>query len=211
MVENAYDETAVVEAVAPGQFEPREEELLVLARRWLPRLPLVKADLLIIDEIGKDISGSGLDTNVVGRKRAFRQQVVENQPMMRYIFVRGLTPRTHGNAAGIGLADFTTTRLVRTMNYRATVINCLTSGYPEGAFLPVHLDSDREVIDAALAIIGARAAEEARVMRIRNTLKVEEVYVSEASLAEANGLTDLAILGKAQGLTFNAEGNLPPF
>ena len=82
----------------------------------------------------------------------------ENQPQMRFIFVRGLSEHTHGNAAGIGLADFTTTRLVKSMNYEATVINCLTAGYPEGANLPVHFDTDREVIDAALAIIGTRAA-----------------------------------------------------
>src|SRR5262249_13383919 len=138
LVENAYDQTARIEAVPPVEFEPREEELLVLAKRWLARLPFPQADLLIVDEIGKDISGSGMDTNVVGRKRAFRTQTLENQPVMRHIFVRGLTERTHGNATGIGLADFTTTRLVRTMDYRATVINCMTAGYPEGANLPVH-------------------------------------------------------------------------
>ena len=100
-------------ASPPEDFEPREEQLLVEARRLLPRLPLRKADLLIVDEIGKDISGSGMDTNVVGRKRAFRMQPSpDGQPNMRLIFVRGLSEQTHGNAAGIGLADFTTTRLV---------------------------------------------------------------------------------------------------
>jgi len=155
-VENAYDETALVEAALPGNFEPVEERLLALARHWLPRLPWREADLLILDEIGKEISGSGMDTNVVGRKRAFPRKEPEGQPQMRFIFVRGLSAHTHGNAAGIGLADFTTTRLVRATDYPSTVLNCLTSGYPEGANLPVHLDSDREVIDAALALLGAR-------------------------------------------------------
>src|SRR5262249_35042545 len=140
LVENAYDQTARVEGVRPADFEHREEELLILAKRWLARLPFAQADLLIVDEIGKDISGSGMDTNVVGRKRALRGQSTEGQPAMRHIFVRGLTERTHGNATGIGLADFTTTRLIRAMDYRATVINCLTAGYPEGANLPVHFD-----------------------------------------------------------------------
>ena len=141
LVENAYDETAVVEAVRPEAFEEREEQLLVLAKRWLARLPYRQADLLIVDEIGKDITGSGMDTNVVGRKRDLRAEPAGlNQPQMRLIFVRGLSERTHGNATGIGLADFTTTRLVQSMNYRATIINCLTAGYPEGANLPVHLD-----------------------------------------------------------------------
>ena len=99
---------------------------------------------------------------------------------VRLIFVRGLSEHTHGNAAGIGLADFTTTRLVKEMNYRATVINCLTAGYPEGAFIPVHFDTDREVIDAALAIIGTRPPEQGRVMHIRNTLHLDEVEVVRA-------------------------------
>ena len=209
LVENAYDETAVVEAVAPGDFEAREEQLLAEARRLLPRLPWRTADLLIVDEMGKDVSGSGMDTNVVGRKRAFRQSAAPDQPDMRLIFVRGLTERTHGNATGIGMADFTTTRLVRAMNYRATVMNCLTAGHPEGAFLPVHFETDREVIDAALAVNGTRTAEEARILRIRNTLSVEEVEASEPCFAEPPR-TDVTQEGEARPLALDAGGNLPP-
>jgi hypothetical protein len=209
LVENGYEETARVEAVRPADFEPREEELLILAKRLMARLPLRQADLLIIDEIGKNVSGSGMDTNIVGRKRAFRGQAsATDQPQMRQIFVRGLTERTHGNAAGIGLADFTTTRLIQAMNYRATVINCLTAGYPEGACLPVHFDTDREVIDAALAIIGTRQPDEARVLRIRNTLCLEEVEVSEPCLEVTEGRTDFTATGAAHALAFDAEGNL---
>jgi hypothetical protein len=212
-VENAYDETALVEAVLPDDFERREEELLVLARRWLARLPYAEADVLVIDEIGKDISGSGMDTNVVGRKRSLRfGKVVEpadfRMPMMRHIFVRGLSAHTHGNATGIGLADFTTTRLVKAMNYKATCINCLTAGYPDGANIPVHFDTDREVIDAALAIAGTRRPEEARVMRIRNTLCLEEVEVSEACLGEPSRQTEFVPLGPARELAFDGAGNL---
>lgn len=210
VVENAYDETALVAGVRPDDFEPREEELLVLAKRWLARLPLHKADLLIVDEIGKDVSGSGMDTNVVGRKRAFRgSPEMGGQPQMRLIYVRGLTPNTHGNASGLGLADFTTNRLVNTMNYRATVINCLTAGYPEGAFVPVHFDTDREVLDAALAIIGTRAAAEARVLRIRNTMLLEEMDISEPCLAEA-ALTTFDVLGPAPSPYLDAQGHLAP-
>ena len=210
LVENAYDETARIEAVRPQDFEAREEELLVLAKRWLARLPFQRADLLIVDEIGKDISGSGMDTNVVGRKRAFRGQSLDGEPAMRHIFVRGLTDRTHGNATGIGLADFTTTRLVKAMDYRATVINCLTAGYPEGACLPVHFDSDREVLEAALIINGTRLPEDARLMRIRNTLCLEEVEVSEACLEEEKRSTEFEVLTSLRPLAFDAAGNLPP-
>ena len=128
---------------------------------------------------------------------------------MRLIFVRGLSERTHGNAAGIGLADFTTTRLVRAMSYRDTVINCLTAGYPEGAFVPVHFETDREVLDAALAIVGTRRPEEARVMRIRNTLCVEELEISEACLAEPTTNGKPQPLGAARPPAFDAAGNLP--
>src|SRR5207249_369336 len=172
------------------------------------RLPLRTADLLIIDEIGKDISGSGMDTNIVGRKRAFRAAPApEGQPDMRQIFVRGLSERTHGNAAGIGLADFTSTRLIRSMDYRSTVINCLTAGYPEGANLPVHFETDREVVDAALAIIGTREPGSARVMHIRNTLHLEEVEISEPCLAEPSG-TQFLIEQRARDAAFNSAGNL---
>jgi hypothetical protein len=211
VVENAYDETAKIEGVAPADFETREEQLLLYAKGLMARLPFARADVLIVDEIGKNISGSGMDTNIVGRKRAFRtQKALEDQPEMRLIFVRGLTDKTHGNAAGIGLADFTTTRLVRTMNYQATVINCLTAGYPEGATLPVHFDTDRQVMDAALAIIGTRSADQGRVIRIRDTMHLEEVQISEPCRALPPA-TEFTPLGEAAELAFDAEGNLPRF
>src|SRR5205807_3482827 len=115
VVENGYDETALVDAALPAQFEAFEEQLLVKAKEWLARLPFHQADLLIIDEIGKEISGSGMDTNIVGRKRAFANQPPENQPNMRFIFIRGLSSKTHGNPAGIGFADFTSARLAKSM------------------------------------------------------------------------------------------------
>ena len=139
------------------RFRAGRRTLARQGEEWLGRLPFHEADLLIIDEIGKDISGSGMDTNVVGRKRALRSDTVVNQPNMRYIFLRGLSAHTHGNACGIGFADFCTNRLVKAMDYNATVINCVTSGYPEGANVSVHFDTDREVLDDALSIIGTRA------------------------------------------------------
>jgi hypothetical protein len=211
LVENAFEETAHIEAVLPNDFEPREEQMLLRAKQWMARLPYRQADLLVVDEIGKDISGSGMDTNIVGRKRAFRTAPPpEDQPSMRHIFVRGLSERTHGNAAGIGNADFTTTRLIRAMNYRATVINCLTAGYPEGANLPVHFESDREVMEAALAIIGTRQAQDARILRVRNTLHLEELEISEPCLGEPSKATTFTEVGSAKELGFDSAANLPP-
>jgi hypothetical protein len=208
VVENGFDETALIEGVLPADFEPVEEKLLVKAKEWLARLPFQTADLLIIDEIGKEISGSGMDTNVVGRKRAFKTQPPAGQPEMRFIFIRGLSAHTHGNAAGLGFADFTTSRLVKKMNYRATVINCVTSGYPEGANLPVHYDTDREVLNAALSINGTRSPEQARIIHIRNTMMLEEVEVSEPCLKELPRATDFEIVRGPYDLSFDADGNL---
>ncbi len=210
VVENGYDETAMIEAVAPEQFEAREEALLARARELLPRLPFAQGDLLVIDQIGKDVSGSGMDTNVVGRKRALRGQASPpGMPVVRLIYVRGLSAHTHGNATGIGLADFTSTRLVKEMNYRATVINCLTAGYPEAAFLPVHFETDREVIDAALAIIGSRSPEQGRVMHIRDTLHLDELEVSEPCLKDLTPQSEYTVLGAARQMHFDHAGNLP--
>jgi Lactate racemase N-terminal domain len=211
VVENCYDETAIIEAIAPEDFERREEALLVQARDMLPRLPIRKADLLIVDRIGKDISGSGIDTNVAGRKRSFRDMPIPaGIPVMRFIYIRGLTPNTHGNATGIGLADFTRTDLVKAMNYRTTVINCLTAGYPDGAFIPVHFDTDREVLDAALAILGSRPPEQARILRIRDTLHLEEIEVSEPVLQEPDQQTTFTPISRTAPLEFDRAGDLLP-
>jgi hypothetical protein len=211
LVENAYDETALIETIPPDQFVTREEQMLVKAKHWLARLPFPEADLLIVDEIGKEISGSGMDTNVVGRKRAFRMKTPEGQPQMRFIFVRDLSAHTHGNATGIGLADFTTTRLVRAMSYQATVINCLTAGYPDSANLPVHLDNDRQVIEAALAILGTREPKDARILRIQNTLSLAEVEASEPCLTQPRGPVEFSVVNGPFDVSFDAQGNLGRF
>ncbi|MFQ3649724.1 MAG: lactate racemase domain-containing protein [Gemmataceae bacterium] len=211
IVENGYDETAFIEAIEPDDFERREEALLIQARRLLPKLPVRTGDLLIVDQIGKEISGSGMDTNVVGRKRAFRgQPAPPEMPNYRLIFVRALSPKTQGNASGIGLADFTTNRLIQSMNYADTVTNCLTAGYPEGAFLPVTMNSDREVIEAALKIIGLRQPHEARVVRILDTLHVDEVEVSQAVLDDPSPQTRFEVIAPLGPYCFDDQGNLAP-
>jgi lactate racemase-like protein len=208
LVENAREETALVEAVLPEHFEERERALLVLAKRWLPRLPVRRPDLLIVDQMGKNISGSGMDTNVVGRKPHGNGA---DDPQVKRLFVRDLTAETHGNAYGIGLADFATSRLVRAIDYRTTVLNCLTASNPEAAALPIHFETDREAIDAALATAGLAPPEEARVIRIRNTLDLREVEVSEACRGELAGRHELEVIEPARELAFDASGNLLAF
>jgi hypothetical protein len=208
IVENAYDETALIAAVAPEDFESREKELLVLAKRWLPQLPFGKVDVLIIDEIGKDISGAGMDTNVIGRKVA-QPAGTRESPHVRRVIVRGLTEATHGNACGIGIADFCTTRAIEQTDLHITYVNVLTGGHPEGARLPIHFPTDRQVLEAALGQIGLKPPEEAGVLWIRNTLELAEVECSAAYLAEARERPDLDVIAEPRPLPFDAEGNLP--
>jgi hypothetical protein len=206
IVENARDETAKLEAAPPEQIEALDERLLELAVAWLPRLPFDDADLLIVDEIGKEISGSGMDTNVIGR-RPGNFATSDGTPRIRRIFVRRLSEKTHGNAAGIGMADFTTDQLVADMDYQATVINCMTANRPESAATPVHYPNDCRAIEAALNSVGLDDPAEARVQRVRNTLHVEELLVSRTyDLAEAR--CPLEVLGPAP-LEFDDAGNLP--
>ena len=208
IVENAYDETALIEAVPPGQFLTREKELLKLAKQWLPRLPFAKVDLLIIDEIGKNISGTGMDTNVIGRKFNDHRATERDLVAVKTIFVRGLTYETHGNACGLGMAEFTNQRTIDSVDRRITAINAITGGHAPAAALPIAFDTDREVIDNALTTIGLATAETARVVHITNTLHVAEVLVSEAYLPEIEGRADLEILEPPREMEFDAEGNL---
>jgi hypothetical protein len=209
IVENAYDETALIEAVRPEDFEIREKELLKLARQWMPRLPFSTADLLLIDEIGKNISGSGMDTNVVGRKYLDHRAAPDEYPKIRYIAIRGLTPQTHGNATGIGLSEFCRSRVIRHMDVRATRINCLTGGHVTGAMLPLDYESDREIVDAALSVIGLTEPPQARLMWIHNTLDVVEVECSEAYWQEAAERADLDVITPLRDMPWDVHGNLP--
>jgi hypothetical protein len=210
IVENASDETALIEAVPPEKFYEREKELLKLAKEWMPRLPFTKVDLLIVDEIGKNISGTGMDTNVVGRKYNDHAATPSDDVSCKRIFVRGLTEETHGNACGIGIAEFTNSRTVAQVDLRKTQINALTGGHPTAAMLPVALATDRDVVEAALLTVGLVDPEDARVIHISDTLHVGEVLVSEAYLSEIEQRGDLEIVEGPADMEFDDEGNLFP-
>jgi hypothetical protein len=211
IVENAFDETARIEGVRATEFLDREPALLEMARKGMPRLPVDEVDLLIIDEIGKDISGSGADTNVIGRKPItdWNERDIRNaKPLVHRIFVRGLSAGSHGNAAGIGLADFTTDRVIEQMDYRVTTINCLTANHPLAAAIPVHFPTDREVIDAALTTIGLRRPEDARIAWITNTLQTARLALSDHYTRES---TDPPVTwGDKIAWPFSSDGNLSP-
>lgn len=210
IVENAYDETALIEAVRPEEFGPRERDLLRMAREWMPRLPFRKVDLLIVDEIGKNISGSGMDTNVVGRKYNDHKATDRDDYKIKTIFVRGLTEETHGNACGIGMCEFTNQRTVDAIDKKITAINAITGGHCPIAMVPIHYDTDREVLEQALTTVGLVAPENARVVQIPNTLHLREVLVSASHRAEIEANPDLTIIDDARDMDFDAGGNLRP-
>ncbi len=209
IVENGYDETAAIVGVAPGEFEAREKELLILAKKLLAGLPFKHAHLLIIDEIGKNISGTGMDTNVVGRKFISHGAAPDEFPKVKRILVRGLTEATHGNAAGFGLAEFCTRRALEQTNVEATRINCLTAGHIAAAMMPLDYPTDRSMIEAALPTIGLVEPQDAKIVWIRNTLDLSEVECSAAYLAEARRRSDLEVLSEPRPFPFDAAGNLP--
>ncbi|MBY0588026.1 nickel-dependent lactate racemase [bacterium] len=210
IVENALDETAQIEGVRADEFFKREPVLLERARHHLPRLPVGEVDLLIIDQIGKDISGSGADTNVIGRKPTTdwnERDLRNSRPLVHRIFVRGLTSASHGNAAGIGLADFTTDRVVDQIDYRVTTINCLTANHPLAAAIPIHFPTDREVVRAALRTVGLVESRDARVVWITDTLRTAQLALSACYAGEA---TDPPVVwGDEFDWPFDDAGNLP--
>lgn len=209
IVENALDQTALIEGVPPEQFESREKELLVLAKQWMGKLPFDRADVLLIDEIGKNVSGTGLDTNVVGRKFDDHRAVEGEFPKVKIIVLRGLTEATHGNAVGLGCAEFCKSRLLREMDVHATRINAITAGHLGAALLPMDYETDREILDLALGTIGLVEPPNARLLWIKNTLEVGELECSTAYLEEARRRDDLEVLTEPRDLPLDAAGNLP--
>ncbi|MDI7260554.1 MAG: lactate racemase domain-containing protein [Thermodesulfobacteriota bacterium] len=209
IVENIYDETAMVQAIPPSQFLVEEKRLLAEAKRLMARLPFDKMDVLIVDEMGKNISGTGMDTNVIGRIMFIGEKEPE-RPRITRIVVLNLTDESHGNAVGIGLADYTTQRLLEKMDPWATSINAITAMTPEKGRIPIVLKTDKEAMEAALNTIGAVDPEKARVVHIKNTLEIGELDISEAFMREVEGREDLKLVKELGPLSFDGQGNLNP-
>ncbi len=183
IVENAYDETALIEAIPPSQFYDREQELLKQAVAWMPKLPFPEADLLIHVATEKD------NANI------------------KRIFVRSLTKETKGNATGIGIAEFTLQSCVDQIDTESTRINCITSAHPTGAMIPCVYQNDRDAITDALKTIGLTEPEDAKVMHIKDTLHLAELEVSEAYLND-DDLSSYKLVEKAAELSFNSDGRI---
>jgi hypothetical protein len=209
IVENGYEETAAIEAFNAAELEAGERRLLKDARSWMARLPFSPIDVLVIEEIGKNISGAGMDTNVIGRTFHPRESFPKD-PQILWIVALDLTEESGGNATGIGSANFTTRQLADKIDWKKTAINVLTSGAPNAGMLPLTCASDREAVENALSCIGLTAPEQARVIHIKNTLMLVELECSEAFLPEIKKSPHLEILGEAHPLGFDAVGRIVP-
>lgn len=207
VVENAYEETALVKGVPAESLLAEEAGILRYARSLMPALPISDLDALIIEEIGKNYSGTGLDTNIVGRLRIEGTPEPES-PSIKRIAVLDLSPESHGNATGIGLADLTTKKLVDNIDRSATYLNCLTSGFLTRAAIPLYADTETEMIDFMFRSLGGKAAQDVRLIQIPNTLHLSECFVSEALMPEVRLLPDTEITDGPFPLDFDETGRL---
>jgi hypothetical protein len=201
--------------LGPDEFVTAEEQLLQKARTLMARLPLDEIDLLIVDEIGKEISGAGMDPNIIGRDSSGYIDSLHAKntrtPRIFRIFVRDLSVATNGNGIGIGVADFTTSRAVKALDLRATYMNALTSITPLSSKIPIYFDSDREAIQQSLATLATAHPETLRVMRISNTLSLDRLLVSENCIEALASHPEATTFGTPQSMRFDEHGNLPPF
>lgn len=208
IVENSHCQTAKIEAIPPEGFENREKNLLALSKQWMPQLPFRSAHVLLIDAIGKNISGAGLDLNVVGRKQLIHRAADDEFPKVDMIAVRDLSPLTHGNAVGIGMVEFCRSRVLEKRDVHATRVNGLTGGSYFEAMTPLDFPTDQAMLDVMFAQMGLTDPPDAKLLWIRNTLALTEVECSSAYLNEAIARNDLEILTDPRPLTFDAGDNL---
>jgi hypothetical protein len=207
IIENGYGRTAQITAVEPENFLETEKKLLLVARDKTPKLPFDEFDVLIVDECGKEISGTGMDTKVVGRIMNIYEEELDH-PKITRVVLRNLTEQTHGNALGIGLADFVTKKVVDKIDYRATYINTVTAVTPEKARLPIVCENDKEAVDFAIATAGPVDCESVKVVWINHTSRLDEMWISKGLLNEAAEKANLSIVGNEHEMRFDDNGNL---
>ncbi len=206
VVENAYHQVLRIEGVPAVDFEERDKALQVIAKQNIARILVPHIDVLVVDELGKDVSGSGMDPNVTGRCGS--PGVDFGVAPIHRIVVRDLTEATHGNACGLGLADLTTRRCAEKIDFVKTYTNLITATVLEPAKLPIVMRDDREAIMVAIITCNNVTTETIRVVRIKNTTELTRIQVSAAVLADIAGRKDMKVLGAPAPMRFDAENRL---
>ena len=204
IVENAYDQTHSIVTIPAEHLMEEEAKLLILAKSLMPSLPVNQLDVLVIDEIGKDISGDGMDPNITGR---YPTPYAHGGPEVAKMALLDLTERSHGNANGIGTADFVTRRLVEKMDLEQTYPNALTSTVTGPVKIPLTLGSDFDVIRAAVKTCNSNDPNMIRMVRIKNTLQLGEFWASEGIIEELSACVGELEIGELEEFQFDQEGN----
>ncbi|GFN34591.1 nickel pincer cofactor-dependent isomerase, group 22 [Tepidimicrobium xylanilyticum] len=208
IIENAYDETAKIIALSKDEIESKEPSLLKEAKALMGKINFDQLDVLIIEEIGKDISGTGMDTNVIGR---YHTPYAYGGPKITRIAVLNLTHRTQGNANGIGIVDFTTEKVFKSMEWGQTYPNAITSTVPDSVKIPMVLKNDREAIQAAIKTSNIENKENVRLAIIKNTRDLDEIFISESLIEEAKLKEDIELIGEIKDISFDFKGNITLF
>ncbi len=208
ILEDQRDQTARIEGVPAASLLERERDLLSEAEALLPRLPFDDLDVLVVDRQGKDVSGQGIDPNVIGRRAFAINEPAPDSPEIKRIYVRSLTARTHGNAMGMGSADFVHRNVFEEVDPDVTFINALTASTIRGVRLPPVMENDRAALMAALSSIGVRSREHVRLLRITDTMRVERMYASPSLVEAAKERPELEVIGSPEPVTFDDRGDL---
>lgn len=206
-IENARDKLAVIRAVEPEDLLAVEPQLLQLARDYMARIPFAQLDLLVVGELGKNYSGTGMDVHVLGRQMV-EGEPDELRPRITRICVLDLAPESHGNATGVGLADLTTAKVLAKMDAQVSHVNSLTSCFLLRSKIPIDLPTDRECIATGLKTCWQPRIEKVRMALIPNTLELGLLWVSQALAEEAKGRHDLELIGEPRPMPFDQAGNL---
>lgn len=205
ILENGYDRTLEIKGAKPEDFAQVDSELLSKCIKILPRLPVDKVDLLVVQEIGKNISGTGMDTNIVG---GIQDPGDFKQPEIKKILVLDITEESQGNSAGIGLAHMITEKIYKKIDYKAMNTNAITSTFFERARVPIVFPTEKEAIKAGLKAIWNLPGVPPRIIIIKNTLKLDEIYVSEAIWEEIKDKKNISIISDWEAMQFNESDEL---
>jgi len=207
IVEDEHDDTTLLEGVPASGFLKREAELLETAYERMPTLPFDELDVLVVDRIGKDVSGQGMDTNVTGRRHFTINEPEPESPEVKRIYLRGMTEKTKGNAMGMGQADFVHRDILDGIDTSKALINAITASTVRCVRLPPVVENDRAGLLGALGTVGPVAGDEARVLRVTDTMRLQRVYASAPLIEAARDHDDLRVVAEPDELVFDDDGD----
>jgi hypothetical protein len=206
LVENAYNQVARIEAMSPDAIFDREKELLKFAKSIMGRLLVSEMDILVVDELGKDVSGGGMDSNVTGRAASGLRR--PGAPVIGSIVVRDLSKKTAGNALGMGMADFMCKRAADKVDLSSAYTNAITAGALLAAKLPIIVATDRDAISLAIRASTGSPSAEKRIVHIQNTKTLDTIWMSSSFLPEISRRKDIVVLGKQRPYEFDDTGSI---